>query len=37
MEKCGLQLEGIARHERRRRDGSWMDVAHYAILADDWK
>ena len=37
MEKCGLQLEGIARHERRRQDGSWMDVAHYAILADDWK
>ena len=35
MAKCGLQLEGIARHERKRRDGSWMDVAHYAILSED--
>ena len=35
MEKCGLRLEGIFRHERKRRDGSWMDVAHYAMLAED--
>ena len=35
MEKCGLRLEGVARHERKRRDGSWMDVAHYAILSED--
>lgn len=35
MEKCGLKLEGIFRAERKRRDGSWMDVAHYAILRED--
>ncbi|MBQ9197489.1 MAG: GNAT family N-acetyltransferase [Clostridia bacterium] len=35
MQKCGLRMEGVFRGERKRRDGSWMDVAYYAILAED--
>lgn len=35
MMKCGLRPEGVFRGERKRRDGSWMDVAYYAILAED--
>lgn len=35
MQKCGLKPEGIARGQHKRRDGSWMDVAYYAILSTD--
>jgi len=35
MEKCGLQKEGVFRGMKKRKDGAWMDVAYYAILADD--
>ncbi|MBQ9299530.1 MAG: GNAT family N-acetyltransferase [Clostridia bacterium] len=35
MQKCGLRKEGVFRGAQRRKDGSWMDVAYYAILAED--
>ena len=35
MQKCGLRKEGVCRGMKKRRDGSWMDVAYYAILAED--
>lgn len=35
MEKCGLRREGVFRGVKKRKDGSWMDVAYYAILAED--
>ncbi len=35
MQKCGLQKEGVFRGLKKRKDGSWMDVAYYAILSDD--
>ena len=35
MQKCGLRPEGIFRGERKRKDGTWMDVAYYAILRTD--
>lgn len=35
MEKCCLRREGVFRGVKKRKDGSWMDVAYYAILAED--
>lgn len=35
MQKCGLRFEGVSRGEKKRRDGTWMDVCNYAILSDD--
>ena len=35
MEKCGLKKEGVFRGFKKRKDGSWMDVAWYAILSED--
>lgn len=35
MQKCGLQYEGIHRGACRYPDGTWCDVARYAILRSD--
>ena len=35
MQKCGLQKEGVFRGMKKRKDGTWMDVAYYAILRED--
>ena len=35
MEKCGLKKEGVFREMKKRKDGTWMDVAFYAILSRD--
>lgn len=35
MQKCGLRFEGVSRGAAKRRDGAWMDVCNYAILAED--
>jgi RimJ/RimL family protein N-acetyltransferase len=32
IERLGATLEGVHRHEMRRRDGSWRDSAHYSIF-----
>ena len=37
MEKCGLKKEGVFREMKKRKDGTWMDVAFYAVLSKDRK
>lgn len=34
--RLGAVKEGVLRHERRRRDGSWRDTATFSILRDEW-
>ena len=36
IERLGAVKEGVHRHEMRRRDGSWRDSVHYAILRAEW-
>ncbi|HEX3172674.1 MAG TPA: GNAT family protein [Solirubrobacterales bacterium] len=36
IERLGAIKEGVHRHEMRRRDGSWRDSVHYAILRTEW-
>lgn len=36
IERLGAIKEGVHRHEMRRRDGSWRDSVHYAILRSEW-
>jgi RimJ/RimL family protein N-acetyltransferase len=36
IEGLGAVAEGVFRHERPRRDGSWRDSARYSILREDW-
>lgn len=36
IKRLGAIREGIHRHEMRRRDGSWRDSVHYAILRSEW-
>jgi RimJ/RimL family protein N-acetyltransferase len=36
IEGLGAVAEGVFRHERPRRDGSWRDSARYAILSAEW-
>ena len=35
MEKCGMRFEGVSRGEKKRPDGTWMDVRTCAVLSDD--
>lgn len=36
IERLGASKEGMHRHEMRRRDGTWRDSVHYAILSSEW-
>jgi RimJ/RimL family protein N-acetyltransferase len=36
IERLGATMEGVHRHELRRRDGSWRDSVHYSILREEW-
>jgi RimJ/RimL family protein N-acetyltransferase len=36
IERLGASKEGVHRHEMRRRDGSWRDSVHYALLRSEW-
>ncbi len=36
IECLGAVKEGVHRHEMLRRDGSWRDSVHYAILRSEW-
>ena len=36
IERLGAIKEGVHRHEMRRRDGSWRDSVHYALLSAEW-
>ena len=34
--RLGAQREGVLRHHRIRRDGSWRDTVQFAMLAEEW-
>lgn len=36
IEALGAVAEGVFRHERPRRDGSWRDSARYSLLSEEW-
>jgi len=36
MQKCGMQLEGISREVKKRSDGTFYDLATYAILKKEY-
>lgn len=36
IERLGATREGVLRHHRVRRDGSWRDTVQYAMLAEEW-
>jgi RimJ/RimL family protein N-acetyltransferase len=36
IERLGAQREGVLRHHRLRRDGSWRDTVQYSMLSHEW-
>jgi len=34
--RLGATREGVLRHHRIRRDGSWRDTVQYSMLAEEW-
>lgn len=36
IERLGAQREGVLRHHRIRRDGSWRDTVQFSMISDDW-
>ncbi|HET9649298.1 MAG TPA: GNAT family N-acetyltransferase [Microlunatus sp.] len=36
IERLGATREGVLRHHRLRRDGTWRDTVCYALLRGDW-
>lgn len=36
IERLGAQREGVLRHHRIRRDGSWRDTVQFSMLAAEW-
>jgi RimJ/RimL family protein N-acetyltransferase/predicted GNAT family acetyltransferase len=36
IERLGAVKEGVLRHHRIRRDGSWRDTVTYAMLGEEW-
>lgn len=36
IQRLGAQQEGVLRHHRIRRDGSWRDTVQFSMLAEDW-
>jgi RimJ/RimL family protein N-acetyltransferase len=36
IERVGATREGVLRHHRIRRDGSWRDTVQYSMLSCDW-
>jgi RimJ/RimL family protein N-acetyltransferase len=36
IERLGAQREGVLRHHRLRRDGSWRDTVQYSMLRQEW-
>jgi RimJ/RimL family protein N-acetyltransferase len=34
--RLGAVREGVLRHHRIRRDGSWRDTVQFSMLADEW-
>jgi RimJ/RimL family protein N-acetyltransferase len=36
IERLGAHREGVLRHHRIRRDGSWRDTVQFSMLQDEW-
>jgi RimJ/RimL family protein N-acetyltransferase len=36
IERLGATKEGVLRHHRIRRDGSWRDTVQYSMLTEEW-
>jgi RimJ/RimL family protein N-acetyltransferase len=36
IERLGATREGVLRHHRIRRDGSWRDTVQYSMLSAEW-
>lgn len=36
IERLGAEREGVLRHHRIRRDGSWRDTVQFSMLAAEW-
>jgi len=36
IERLGATREGVLRHHRIRRDGSWRDTVQYSLLSAEW-
>jgi N-acetyltransferase len=36
IERLGATREGVLRHHRLRRDGSWRDTVQYSMLSEEW-
>jgi RimJ/RimL family protein N-acetyltransferase len=36
IERLGATKEGVLRHHRLRRDGSWRDTVQYSLLSAEW-
>ena len=36
IERLGATREGVLRHHRVRRDGSWRDTVQYSMLRQEW-
>ncbi|MCW2803191.1 MAG: N-acetyltransferase [Propionibacteriaceae bacterium] len=36
IERLGATKEGVLRHHRIRRDGSWRDTVQYSMLSAEW-
>jgi N-acetyltransferase len=36
IERLGATKEGVLRHHRLRRDGSWRDTVQYSLISQEW-
>lgn len=36
IERLGATREGVLRHHRIRRDGSWRDTVQYSLISSEW-
>jgi len=34
--RIGAKREGVIRHDRNRRDGSWRDAVYFSVIAPEW-
>jgi len=36
ISRIGAKREGVIRHDRKRRDGSWRDAVYFSVIAPEW-
>jgi len=34
--RIGAKQEGVLRHDRKRRDGTWRDAVYFSVIAPEW-